>query len=763
MVMKKFDVTPETRCSRGHAAAKAGLYGCVAALMFLGENLRAGGIGYPIDPFMGVAGRGNVAIGPQLPWGAIQPGPDTEDGASDGYHPRRKIRGFSQLHVTGTGSYGKYGQFLISPQIGLVTGETGHDSEKADETAEITEYKVRLKDYDIFCELAPAAHSAIYRFTYPASDRAHLLLDLGYSIPEALCRAGYVDGGEVVVDAEKQMITGWGSYWGGWSAEAVRVYFAARVDTRVASFGVWKDNVPAENVARIKVAHPKEHIGAYLGFKTASNQPVMLKIGVSFSSVENALDFVDKEIPAWDYAAVKEGAVSAWNNRLGRVQVEGASDEQKTLFYSTLYNTMRMPRDRSGDNPSWRSSEPYWDDYYCVWDTWRTLFPLHILLHEGVVRDNVRALVDRFKHNGQVLDGFVGGNDRYYKWIGEGIPEWLQNQGGDDVDNLIADAYVKGVSGVDWQAAFALVKAHAEQERAPSYRAMDRGWIPFRKYGFGLYCSRTLEFAYNDFCAAEMAQGLGYTNEALAWRQRSLRWENLWNPEAHSDGYKGFIAPRWSDGAWLDYDPRSEHAVMSAGGVDRAFYQGSSWVYSYFAPHDFARLIELSGGSAAYCERLQYALSHNLIDFSNEPSFLTPFSLIYGGRPDLCAFWVRRNAQSYTLTRGFPGDEDSGAMSAWYVFAALGLMPNAGQDFYLLHGPMYPRAVLTMENGKQIVIEGVNASPENLYVQSLTLNGAPCDRAWVRHSELKDGATLRFVMGSEPSSWGRATPPPSAR
>jgi len=212
----------------------------------------------------------------------------------------------------------------------------------------------------------------------------------------------------------------------------------------------------------------------------------------------------------------------------------------------------------------------------------------------------------------------------------------------------------------------------------------------------------------------------------------------------------------------VPFDPTRETTSASPGGVDRCFYEGSSWIYSYFVPHDFARLIELSGGSKAYCKRLQFALGDNLIDFGNEPSFLTPYSFIYAGRTDLCSFWVRRNIFNYTES-GFPGDEDGGAMSAWYVFAALGLMPNAGQDVYLLSGPLYPRATLTMENGKQIVIEGVNASADNLFVQSLTINGAPWPRAWLRHDDIKNGATLRFVMGPQPSGWGSTEPPPSGR
>ncbi|HEY4417003.1 MAG TPA: GH92 family glycosyl hydrolase [Verrucomicrobiae bacterium] len=713
-----------------------------------------------VNAFMGANGSGHVVVGPQLPWGSVNPSPDTADANSSGYNSERKIRGFSQLHVTGTGSFGKYGQFLISPQVGLNVKEDGHDSDKTEEKAAPYGYQVRLKDYNILCELTPTAHAAIYRFTFPQTDQASIVLDLAHSIPGNVFHAGYLDEGEISVDPQTQTIKGWGNYWGGWSAEPVKLYFAARYHTPASAFGTWKNEVVARSVASQKVEHSGDRAGAFVQFHTAANQAVLLKIAVSFSSVDKAMTFLNGEIPGWDFSRVQAAAASAWDQKLGQIEIDGASPSQKSIFYTAFYDSMRMPKNRTGDNPAWRSEAPYWDDYYCVWDNWRTSFPLHVLLHESMVRDNIQAMIDRFQHNGEVQDAFIGGNDRYYRWTADNRLDWLGNQGGDDIDNLVADAFVKGVPGVDWPAAYQMVKSQADQNRAPAYRAQDRGWIPYRKYAFGIYCSRSLEFAYNDYCVAEIAAGLGQTNDFKKYVQRSHGWENLWNPAAQSDGYRGFIAPRRMNGDWVEFNPKGETAPPSPGGVDRSFYEGSSWIYSYFMPHDFARLIELSGGKAAYCERLEHALKKNLIDFGNEPSFLTLYSFIYAGRPDLCAEWVRKNEDGYTQN-GFPGDEDGGAMGSWYVFAALGLMPNAGQDIYLLSGPMFPKATLTMENGRQVIIEAANASPQNIYVQSLKVNGVAVSRAWIRHAEIKDGATLQFVMGPQPSNWGKYLPPPA--
>lgn len=709
---------------------------------------------------MGVDGRGNVTLGPQLPWGSINPSPETPDGHSDGYHPDRKITGFSQLHVTGTGSFGKYGQFKISPQVGLNTSERKRGSAKAEEVAIPGYYKVRLTEPNILTEFSPTKHAALYQFTFPAAEDSYLLIDLGHSIPGKLFKAGFIDEGEVFVDEEERTIRGWGNYWGGWSGEAVRVYFAAEYNKQATSIGTWKNEHQGTNETTQRVDNKKDRIGAYARFKTVEGEKICLKIAVSFTSMDRAADFLRSEIPHWDLEKVKTDAADKWQKQLSKIQLEGASEDQERMFYTALYNTMRMPKNRSADNPSGATGVPYWDDHYCVWDSWKTTFPLHVLINESMVRDNLAAFLDRFKNNGRVMDAFVGGNDRFYKWVGDNSPEWLGNQGGDNVDNIFADACVKGVQGVDWKAAYKFLKSNADEQRAPSYRATNRGWVPYREFEFGLYCSRSLEFSYNDFCFSSVAAKFHQEKEAEHYSNRSKNWENLWNADATSDGFKGFIAPKRRDGTWVDYNPKQEHARTGQGVTDRSFYQGSSWVYSYFVPHDFKRLIDLSGGNEAYVKRLKHALENRLIDFSNEPSFLTPYSFIYALRPDLASKWVRSNFKNYTRD-AYPGDEDGGAMSSWYVFASLGLFPNAGQDVYLLNGPLHPKATLTMENGNRVIIEGINASAENLYVQSLEVNGKKWDRAWLRHSDLREGATLRFIMGPEPSDWGKTTPPPS--
>lgn len=736
----------------------------ISAVMFFAETQAQDYTKY-VDPWMGVTGKGSCVIGPQLPFGSVNPSPDTPEGGPDGYNPTSKIRGFSQLHLTGAGGPGKYGQFLLSPQVGLNVLKDGHDSGKADEEANLNSYKVRLTDDNILCEFSPTENSVLYNFTFPKSDSSFVLIDMGHSITGDIThlrsgenRGGYAETGSVTIDVSAKKISGWGSYWGGWSAEPFIVFFTLEFSKPFETFGTWKDAKVNFSSSSELIDKKAQRIGAFAGFKTNDGDLVQAKLSVSFKSLANANTFLEKEIPGWEMEWVKEQARRKWNERLSRIKISGVDEEQMTMFYSSLYQTMRMPRDRTGDNPHWNSDLPYWDDHNCIWDTWKTVFPLHTLINEGVVRDNVLAFIDRYEHNGQVYDAFLAGNDRVYEWMKVELPYYFHNQGGDNVDNVIADAYIKKVKGVDWDKAYEVVKFQAEKMRTNAYLINDRGWMPFRTYEYAFDCSRTMEFAYNDFCVAQMAKGLNKPDDYERFLTRSRKWTNLWNDTLESKGYYGFLNPRHMDGSWVAYTATKDRVENCPGEFDRSFYEGSSWVYSYNAPHDMPRVVELMGGKEKYAERLQFAMKNDLIEMENEPSFYIPFSFIYAGRPDLSTYWVRQNCRKYSI-KGFPSDEDSGAMGSWYVFANLGFFPIAGQDIYIVSGPLSPSYTLIQENGKKLVVEAENFSAENIYVQSATLDGKPLKRAWLKHSDIENGANLKFMMGAKPSEWGKEVLP----
>ncbi len=703
-----------------------------------------------VDPFIGVRDDvSNCVIGPQLPFGSINPSPQTPNGSHDGYSPDEPIRGFGQLQVSGTG-WGKYGQVFVSPQIGLAVGEDSHDSPKSEEVAKIYEYSAKLNRYNIGVSLTPSRHSAIYRFTFPKSDSASILIDITHNIPMDIATlvGGKVSSGRIEINPSGDFaVEGEGNYSGGFGDGIYDVYFRAEFSAKPSGYGTWINGHVEPGTTGQSLFKPNDRVGAYLRFSTSSGEQILMKIAVSLKSVEQARKWLAAEIPAWDYTAVRDSAKAIWNDALGKIEVEGGSDSLKTLFYTALYHSMLMPRDRTGDMKGYPDDAPVWDDEYAVWDTWRTMFPLMEFVDPDMVRGNIGSFIERYKKNHEVRDAFVAGIDMN------------EEQGGDNVDNVIADAYVKKLSGVNWEEAYQVVKHDADFERKgfdsldgikgdkseiSAYR--ENGWIPA---GI-MSCSKTLEFAYNDYCVAEMARGLDKMSDYREYLKRSTEWENLWNPRATSDAYSGFIAPRKADGTWVNIDPKKNW-----GSWHDYFYEGNSWTYSFFVPHEFDKLVSLCGGKKEYAARLQHALENGLIDYSNEPAFLAVHTFHYAGRSDQASYWVHKLMTSGYTMNGYPGNDDSGAMSSWFVFAAMGFFPNAGQDFYYLHGPSFASVTIHLENGKSIRIVGENASEKNIYVESLRVDGEEWNRPYITHDVLMNGAVLHFTMGDKPSYWAR--------
>ncbi len=634
-----------------------------------------------VDPFIGVA-DGNISncvIGPQLPFASINPSPETRKGGHDGYSPDQPIRGFGQLHASGTG-WGKYGMVFISPQTGLNYTEQGHDSPKSEETARAYEYSVRLNRYNIRVQVTPSYHSAIYRIIYPKSDSSVLVFDVTHNIPMDIATevGGKVSEADVTVDKDGR-ISGHGRYSGGFGDGQYRVWFTAETSKKPVSYGVWRNKELMKGKSSTQLEQVNDRVGAYLHFNTSENDTVYLKIAVSFKSSDQSAKWLAGEIPGWDYKAVKQQAYDTWNNQLDKIKISTEDTVARKIFYTAMYHSMLMPRDRTNDMEGYKEGAVLWDDHYAAWDTWRTVFPLMVLINPAMVKDNVNSFITRFNRNHLVKDAFIAGHDMF------------REQGGNNVDNIIADAYVKKVPGVNWQDAYRIIQYDADSQRlgpqssadpakmdkaAASYKSL--GWIPAGT----MSCSVSLEYSYNDFCASEMANGLGQTADYKKYLDRSHKWVNLWDPELESGGYKGFICPKDENGNWVIIDP-----AKNWGSWHNYFYEANSWTYSYFVPHDFPKLVDLCGGATNFSDRLSYGLEHNLIGYDNEPAFLAIQSFHYSGRPDLASYWVKKMMREKYTEKGYPGNEDSGAMSSWYVFAALRLFPECRPALLLCQRP----------------------------------------------------------------------------
>ena len=454
-------------------------------------------------------------------------------------------------------------------------------------------------------------------------------------------------------------------------------------------------------------------------YEEADAESGLVRIAVSFESEERAKAYFDAELAGRSLEEISADAKSLWDAALSRVRIEGVDDAERRRFYSQLAQTFIQPRDRTGDGIGW-------DDHYTLWDTWRTLFPLMAIVDPDSLAANVNAFADRFARNGRCDSCYTQGRD--YK-VG---------QGGDEADCVIADAWAKKVPGVDWKRVAPLLRSRWTG-RTADYR--DRGFaVDGSREG---YCwrfksgSATMSFAYQDWCCAGVLAGLGDADLAARFRARSGNWTNVWDASSVDEpsGIRGFPRARRADGSFSGTAPRK--------GFNTDFYEANSWEYSLFVPHGMPELIARCGGGAAFCRRVEYALENGIVDFGNEPSFMVPWLFAYVGRGDLVAKWAREVGN---LFKGddLPGDNDSGAMSALYVFLKLGFFPVAGQDVYVMHGPAYPKAVFSLSNGKTFTIRAQN--PGGGSVKSVTFNGKPHDPLFLRHSEITSGGELVFEM-----------------
>jgi predicted alpha-1,2-mannosidase len=709
-----------------------------------------------VDPFTAAAGGGNVFVGPTVPFGMVKPGPDMDVGRNDanaGWAESGPIRGFSQTHVSGTGGGPKYGNVLVQPTVGDVT-PGDNESPRSNESAEIGLYRVKLERFGVSVALTSARRTALYRFTYPGSAASNIVFDVSH------CLTGGARAGEnqsvrssAISILSPNEVSGSTSVTGGWNKQpnTYTVYFYARTDTAANTFGVWKDGKLSPGAKEAEAAGGS---GGWLSFHTKPGQQVVMKIGISFVSVEQARRNAEEEIPGFDFERTRERLIAEWDKALGSVEIRGVDPEQERLFYTALYHAMLMPTDRAGENPLWHSSEPYYDDYYAIWDTFRCAGPLLTLIAPRRQTDIVRSLVDIYRHEGWLPDARSGNYNG-------------RTQGGSNAEFMITDAYVKGLKGIDWEEAY---KAEVNDAEVPPQDQMKEGrgglddWKTLGYVsieGVDRPGSKQMEYAADDYEIALLADGLGKHAGAAKYAQRAENWRKLWDKDLSDGGVSGFIHPRHRDGSWLE-----PFTAMEGGSWgSKTFYEGNSWTYSTFVPQNVAGLIELSGGKQTFVRRLDAFFDvPRRYDVGNEPGFLSPYLYIWAGRHDRTAERIRAitAANFHSGKHGMAFNDDSGAMSSWYALAKMGFYPNAGQAVYLIGSPTIPETTIHLENGKDFTIVAKDVSEKNKYIVSARLNGKPLNRAWFRHAEIAHGARLELTMAAQPSGWGSEDEPPSS-
>ncbi|MCB0746651.1 MAG: glycoside hydrolase family 92 protein [Ignavibacteriae bacterium] len=480
---------------------------------------------------------------------------------------------------------------------------------------------------------------------------------------------------------------------------------------------------------------------------------------------------IENEIPHWDFNKELQETCNKWEALLNKIEIEGTRD-QKIMFYTALYHTMLMPVDRTGENPLWTASLPYYDDFYAIWDTFRSSHPLITLIDPARQADIVNAMLNIYKYDGYLPDARSGNSNG-------------RTQGGSNAEVMIADAFVKGLGGIDYGLALKAMLKDAMYPPGGNGEKEGRGGLTdYNSLGyvssrFVRAGTRTVEYAYNDYCLAQVAKGKKRKGEYQRFIKQSDNWTNLWR-DIEDNGSRGFIMPRDPSGKWIDsiqcdvtegrynfvkYTPLTNEWPICICWWCGFFYEATSWEYSFYAPHDIPQLIEKSGGKAAFHKRLDTFFDNGYYNVGNEPSFLTSMLYHWIGRPDLSSQRTRAIIdENYNSTRnGIPGNDDSGAMSSWLAFHMMGLYPNAGQPYYLLTAPYFKETKIKLDQGKEFIMVAEDLSNKNVYIKSAKLNNKPFNQAWIDHQDIINGGKLVFEMTDKPSDWGNSILPPTIK
>jgi len=624
------------------------------------------------------------------PHAMVKLGPDVESGTTDaysGYLPSGKVWGFSMMHESGTGGAPKYGVVNQMPVNGTVSNplvDLGQ-TRSSEDTAQVGYYKSALAN-DISVEVAATEHAGLYQYSLPKGNNS-IVIDVSHVLPSYRGLGwgqGYA-GGSLQIQANGSY-QGSGTYNNGWNlAPDWTIYFCGHFDQMPISVKTFTGN----GTTLYSYDMNTTTNGTYRqgGVFTFDRAEVTSRVGISFISATKACQNVQAEIPTGTtLRSLVSAAQSRWTEEIfQKVQTTDTNQTVLTQLYSYLYGMNLLPSNRTGENPLWQSTEPYYDDFFTLWDLHRCSTSLWQIIQPASYEEIIRSLIDIWRHEGFMPDA------RSSNYNGK-------SQGGSNADNVLADAYVKGIRGkVNWQDGFSALKTDAEVVPPNNHDPISpdssdkegRGALPdWKQYGyitpdFSRAVSRAMEYSVNDFSLAQVAQGLGYQDDYQKYLNRSRNWRNHWNGEQSSLNFTGFVLPRYGNGSFeYPYDP------TQCGGCywGDPYYEDLPWSYSFNAQHDMQHLISLSGGADTFVRRLEKffqpgvysgnaAYGNTLFNPGNEPAFNTPYLFNFAGRQDLSVKYSRHAALAYynAGTGGIPGNSDAGAMQTWILWNMIGL------------------------------------------------------------------------------------------
>ena len=746
--------------------------------------------GYPlssyVNPFVGAStntelagashGLGKTFPGATAPFGMVQVSPNTITGGDNGpgySYEHTTIEGFAFTQMSGIGWYGDLGNFLVMPTIGDLhtfagtedKPEEGYRSryDKSTEKASAGYYSVFLSDYKIQAEATALPHSGMLRFTFPESKEARIQVDLAR-------RVGGTSTLQSVEVVDDHTIKGWmqctpdGGGWGNGDGKAdYTVYFYAQFSKPFSGHGVWSADIPDDwgrkredvcseryrEAIRQAAIHPSvsafegKHLGFYANFETKPDEVILLKSGISYTSLKNAEENLAAEMKDFDFDRTHAECVRLWNDELAKVSVEGGTDEEKRVFYTALYHTLIDPRLCSDINGEYTGADKKIHQtgkfrkrtIFSGWDVFRSQMPLQTIINPEMVNDLVNSLVE-------IAD--QSGNEYLERW--ELLNAYSGCMVGNPAISVLCDAYRKGIRDYDVEKAYRYALNTSRR-----FSNNGDGYTPGN-------ISCTLEYDYTDWCMARLAEWLGKEGDRAHFDKRALSYATIFDPES------GWFRPRNEKGV---FSSLSEKGRLQEG---YGCVESNPYQQGWFVPHDVEGMIRLMGGREKVLADLTDMFEKTPGDYlwndyynhANEPVHHVPFLFNRLGMPSLTQKWTRdicRNAYHDKVT-GLVGNEDVGQMSAWYVLAAAGIHPICpGDGRYEITSPVFDRVEFRLDPayaaGGSFVIEARDNSPENIYIQSATLNGKKYDKCYLTHDDLAAGGTLVLQMGVKPSDWGK--------
>jgi predicted alpha-1,2-mannosidase len=670
---------------------------------------------------------------------------------------QNQIRGIRQTHQPSPwiGDYAAFSLMAVSGKLAVNENDRASVFQHEKETAQPAYYSVRLDTWDAVMEVTPTERAARFRFTFEKPGDSWVVLD------------AFPGGSSVEIIPSENKVIGITRYNRGGVPENFANYFVIIFDRPFSEYGVWTPDSTQPGVKQLAA----DHVGAFLKFDTSKNGVVECRVASSFISAEQAMRNLESEIGDADFDTVRQRAEARWNEAMGRIKVEGGTEEQRRTFYSAMYRNLLFPHKFYELNEAGKpvhyspydgrlhDGHLYTDTGY--WDTFRASHPLYNLLFPEVSAEVLQGVINAYNESGWLP-----------AWSSPGHRDCMI---GNHAFSLLADGWAKGIRSFDAQKAVdAMVHdANAEgplpavgRKGAKFYNEL--GYVPFPEVKEST--ARTMEYAYNDWCAAQLARAVGRDDDAATFEKTALNYRNVF------DAKTGFVRGRNADGSWREpFDP------TEWGGP---FTEGNAWHWTWSVFHNVPDLIQLLGGDEAFVAKLEGVFNtpntvnvgsygkmiHEMTEMvatnlgqyahGNQPIQHALYLYNYAGQPWLTQSRVRQvmHLLYQPTPDGLCGDEDTGQMSAWYIFSALGFYPvTPGDTNYIIGSPLFDRVTLMLPGGKEFVISAEKNGPQRPYIQSATLNGKEFNRTFIDHSEIVRGGELKFEMGSAPNyEWGTA-------